>query len=68
MEEGVSEGYAINISGTDSIVLKLEKGAYVYEIFGLYGEKIGETQTATDVLIDVDVPYGGMVKVKKFNR
>ena len=65
MEEGVSEGYAINISGTDSIVLKLEKGAYVYEIFGLYGEKIGETQTATDVLTQVGVPYGGMIKVKK---
>lgn len=65
MDKELNNGYLINISGKDSLVLKLEKDAYVYEIFDCMGEKIGDTCSVTESLCEVCVPYGGMVKVSK---
>ncbi len=65
MDEGVNNGYLVNISGKDELVLKCKKDAYVYEIYNVLGEKIGSAQTVSEEVCLVNVPYGGMVKVKK---
>ncbi len=64
MDEDVENGYFINISGKDSLVLKSKKGAYVYEIFDVLGNNVKTCDVDADLCM-VNVPYGGMVKVKK---
>jgi alpha-galactosidase len=67
MDESVKDGYIINISGRDNVVIKLKDGEYAYESYNCLGGIIESKEGLTAGLYEVRAPYGGLVKIKKIS-
>ena len=62
--DGYAENYMVNITSSENVILKAEKGDFV-EVFDCYGKRVGGKRRVKTTLSEIGVTLGGYIKVTK---
>ena len=62
--DGYAENYMVNITSSENVILKAEKGDFV-EVFDCYGKRVGGKKRIRSSLCEIYVPLGACICVTR---